>query len=427
LRITLALPYFRNVMLSLLDLLRRIDSGNLTAAGALRLCLDAIAEKDRDVNAFVRLAAEPKPGEGPLRGIGVGIKDVIDTAELATEYNSSIYKGHRPRADAAVVSSLRRAGATILGKTATTPFAFLDPTTTRNPHDLGHTPGGSSSGSAAAVAAGMVPLAIGTQTGGSVIRPASYCGVVGVKPSARLLPTVGVMCQSWTLDTLGTFTATVDDAAYALAAMTGREELRTDGTTASPPRFGVVSQEFAGEPEPGSQEALAWTVRCLDRAGAAVKPVALEPIFAQAFAAHRIIQDVEARQALSFEHMHHRATLPPLIGKLLDEAWAIPMEQYDEARRSAHRARGTLDSVFEAVDVLLTFAAPGPAPEGLGSTGTSNFNRLWTLMGVPCVTIPAFRTQNGLPVGIQAIAPFGKDRRVLAAAKCIEDAIRRAA
>ena len=203
---------------------------------------------------------------GPLRGIAVGIKDIIDTADLPTEMGSPIYRGFRPRADAPVVMALKQAGATIIGKTTTTAFAANDPTPTVNPHNSGHTPGGSSSGSAAAVGAGMIPLALGTQTGGSVIRPASYCGVAAIKPSFRLLPTVGVKCFSWTLDTVGLFAAGVEDLAQGLAAMTNRPEL-LPGAAAKAPRIGIVTQEFAGAPEPASAEALQFAAKAAERAG----------------------------------------------------------------------------------------------------------------------------------------------------------------
>ena len=228
-------------MISLLDLLRRIDAGELTPAAALRAAHDAIAAGDPAIEAFVHVDGAARAGSaGALRGIAVGIKDIIDTADMPTELGSPIYAGWRPKADAPVVAALKAAGATPVGKTATTAFAFLDPAPTRNPRNPAHTPGGSSAGSAAAVAAGLVPLAFGTQTGGSIIRPASYCGVAAVKPSFRLIPTVGVKSFSWALDTVGLFAASVADAAYALAAVTGRPDLRIDGRAGEAPRIGVV-------------------------------------------------------------------------------------------------------------------------------------------------------------------------------------------
>jgi Asp-tRNA(Asn)/Glu-tRNA(Gln) amidotransferase A subunit family amidase len=412
-------------MLSIIDLSRRIDEGELTPAAAVGLARDAILRRDDEIRAFVTVDHAAAVGrEGPLRGIAVGVKDIIDTADLPTENGSPIYSGWRPKADAPIVSLARRAGATILGKTATTPFAYLDPTQTRNPHRLDHTPGGSSSGSAAAVAAGLVPLAIGTQTGGSVIRPASYCGVAAIKPSYRVLPAVGIKTFSWSLDTPGLFAAGVADLAYALAAMTGRDEVRATTFSDARIRIGVVTQDFAGAAEAESVAALQTAVAAAERRGAVVRTVTLPTPLADAFLAHRPLQDFEARQALSWEFDRHRDLLPPLLRQLLEDAQSLTAKDYDAARRTAHRARGVLAEVFAECDALLTFSAPGAAPHGLGSTGDARFNRLWTLMGNPCVNVPGIRTADGLPVGVQVVAAFGRDEIALAAAYLIEQGIR---
>ncbi len=243
-------------MMSLAELQRRIDSGDLSADAAITQSLEAIGAHENTVGAFVcRADTVRAAGAGPLRGIAVGIKDIIDTADFPTQMGSAIYQGWRPRADAAVVAALKQAGASIVGKTTTTAFASVDPTATLNPRNPQHTPGGSSSGSAAAVAAGMIPLALGTQTGGSVIRPASFCGVAAIKPSFKLLPTVGVKCYSWTLDTVGLFAAGVKDLGCGLAAITNRPEL-LPGAAIGTPRIGVVTQDFAGAPEATGGEAL---------------------------------------------------------------------------------------------------------------------------------------------------------------------------
>src|SRR5438270_7642231 len=229
-------------MISLAELQRRIDSGELSPEAAITQSLEAIGSRDKTIGAFVCRAETVRAASaGPLRGIAVAIKDIIDTSDLPTEMGSPIYKGWQPRADAPVVAMLRQAGATIVGKTTTTAFASRDPTATLNPRNPAHTPGGSSSGSAAAVAAGMIPLALGTQTGGSVIRPASFCGVAAIKPSFRLLPTIGVKCYSWTLDTVGLFAAGVNDLARALSAVTNRPELLTDAAMRAP-RIGIITQ-----------------------------------------------------------------------------------------------------------------------------------------------------------------------------------------
>jgi Asp-tRNA(Asn)/Glu-tRNA(Gln) amidotransferase A subunit family amidase len=337
---------------------------------------------------------------------------------------SAIYQGWQPRADAPVVMMLKQAGASIIGKTTTTAFAANDPSATLNPRNLGHTPGGSSSGSAAAVAAGMIPLALGTQTGGSVIRPASFCGVAAIKPSFRLLPTVGVKCFSWTLDTVGLFAAGVQDLAHGLSAMTSRPELLPEAATETP-RIGVVTQDFAGAPEAAGGEALRIAVTAAERAGASVRAITPPEIIAEAWRIHTTVQQFEAHQALAWEYRTHHGAMPPLLRARLDESAGTTPAAYDEARGIANRARRSLAKVFDDVDVLLTFAAPGAAPKGLASTGDARFNRLWTLMGVPCVTVPAHVAAGGLPVGVQVIARFGDDAGALNAARFIEDALAR--
>ena len=243
----------------------------------------------------------------------------MDTQDFPTEMGSPIYRGFRPRGDAAVVMMLKQAGASIIGKTTTTAFASFDPTATLNPHNHGHTPGGSSSGSAAAVAAGMIPLALGTQTGGSVIRPASFCGVAAIKPSYRMLPTVGVKCYSWTLDTVGLFAAGVDDVAHGLSAMTGRPELLPPRPVAAP-RIGVVTQDFAGAPEAAGAEALQIAAKAAERAGATVHGVELPEIVAEAWRDHPVVQEFEAHQALAWEYREHYDAMAPLLRARLDES-----------------------------------------------------------------------------------------------------------
>jgi Asp-tRNA(Asn)/Glu-tRNA(Gln) amidotransferase A subunit family amidase len=410
-------------MISLAELQRRIDSGDLSADKALAQSREAIDAHEKAIGAFVCRAQNVRAaGAGPLRGIAVGIKDIIDTSDFPTEMGSAIYRGWQPRADAPVVAALKQAGATIVGKTTTTAFASRDPTATLNPRNHEHTPGGSSSGSAAAVAAGMIPLALGTQTGGSVIRPASFCGVAAIKPSFRLLPTVGVKCYSWTLDTVGLFAAGVEDLAYGLSAMTNRPELLPDAAIAKP-RIGVVMQDFAGEPEAASVEALRVAAAAAERAGASVRTLALPEILAEAWRIHPLVQEFEAHQALAWEYRTHHDAMPPLLREKLDETVGLLPAEYDEARGIASRARGALAGIFGDVDVLLTFSAPGAAPKGLDWTGDPRFNRLWTLMGVPCVNVPAYVADGGLPVGVQVIARFGNDAGALEAARFVEMAL----
>ncbi|SHH45035.1 amidase [Bradyrhizobium erythrophlei] len=410
-------------MISLADLQRRIASGELSADAAIAQSGEAIEAQDKTIGAFVCRADNVRAADaGPLRGIAVGIKDIIDTADFPTEMGSKIYRGWRPRADAPVVMMLKQAGASIAGKTTTTGFASRDPTATLNPRNHAHTPGGSSSGSAAAVAAGMIPLALGTQTGGSVIRPASYCGVAAIKPSFRVLPTVGVKCFSWTLDTVGLFAAGVEDLALGLSAMTGRPELLL-GAAIERPRIAVVTQDFAGKPEAASAEALRIAGMAVERAGASVRTLALPEISAEAWLAHETVQEFEAHQALAWEYRTQYDAMPPLLRAKLDETVGIAAADYDEARRTANRGRKALAKIFDDFDALLTFSAPGAAPKGLASTGDTRFNKLWTLMGVPCVNVPAHVADGGLPVGVQVIARFGNDAGALKVARFVEETL----
>jgi Asp-tRNA(Asn)/Glu-tRNA(Gln) amidotransferase A subunit family amidase len=413
-------------MISLAELQRRIEQGDLSSEAAIAQSCEAIEAQDKTIGAFVCRAEKLRAASaGPLRGIAVGIKDNIDTADLPTEMGCpAIYGGWRPRADAPVVMMLKQAGATIVGKTTTTAFAANDPTATLNPHNHGHTPGGSSSGSAAAVGAGMIPLALGTQTGGSVIRPASFCGVAAIKPTYRLLPSVGVKCFSWTLDTVGLFAAGVEDLAHGLSVITGRPELLPRGATQAP-RIGIVTQDFAGAPEAAGGEALRIATSAAERAGAAVRALALPDIVAQAWRIHETIQQFEAHQAFAWEYRENYDAMPPLLRGRLDQSVDITPAAYDEARGIAVRARAALAEVFDSVDVLLTFSAPGAAPKGLASTGDTRFNKLGTLMGVPCVNIPAYVADGGLPVGVQVIARFGDDAGALEAARFVEEALAR--
>jgi Asp-tRNA(Asn)/Glu-tRNA(Gln) amidotransferase A subunit family amidase len=411
-------------MISLADQKRRIEQGKLTPDAALAESLAAIEKHEPDIKAFVARAKNPKAqAKGPLAGIAVGIKDIIDTADLPTEMGApSIYKGNQPRADAPVVMLLKQAGATVVGKTTTTAFAANDPTPTLNPRNRAHTPGGSSSGSAAAVGAGMLPLAVGTQTGGSVIRPASFCGVAAIKPSYRLLPPVGVKCFSWTLDTVGLFAAGVEDVAIALAAITGRSEL--NAAEMKSPRIGVVTQDFAGAPEAGGAEALQHAARAAAKAGASVRELKMPEIIAEAWRSHNVIQQFEAHQAFAWEYGQNYDAMPPMLRQRLDDSRHYTAADYDKGRIVAAKARAALSDILKDVDVLLALSAPGVPPKGLDSTGDPRYNALWTLMGSPCVNVPAYVADGNLPVGVQTIADFGDDAKAIAAARFLERALK---
>jgi Asp-tRNA(Asn)/Glu-tRNA(Gln) amidotransferase A subunit family amidase len=415
-------------MLSALDLARRIDAGELTPEGVVDLCAAAINAREAEIGAFASLdiAAARTRAAGlaatPLRGLPVGLKDIIDTADLPTAYGSALYAGHQPKSDAALTSMVRRAGGVVLGKTVTTELAHMHPGKTRNPHDATHTPGGSSSGSAAAVAAGFLPAAIGTQTGGSVIRPAAYCGVAAIKPSFKLLPTVGIKCFSWSLDTPGVFAASVGDVAFAIAAITGRE-LDVHRGSAAPPRLALVRTHAWREASDAMQQAVEAAASAAAAAGARVDELVLSPLFEDAFHAQAVIQDYEAFRAFAWEYDHHRDGLPRSLRVLLDKAAGISAETYDAARRTARRARNAFAELMTDLDAMIGAAAPGAAPKGLDTTGVPTFNRLWTLLGAPCVNVPGQTDAAGLPLGVQVTGRFGRDRRALEAALFVEQAL----
>ncbi len=420
-------------MLSALELARRIEDGALTPAGVIGLCAEAIAARDGEIGAFaalnierVRRRAEASADAlraAPLRGLPVGVKDIFDTADLPTEYGSKIYAGHQPAADCSVVSLLYRAGGLVLGKTVTTEFVHMQPAKTRNPRNLEHTPGGSSSGSAAAVAAGMAPIATGTQTGGSVIRPAAFCGVAGFKPSYRLLSTVGIKCFSWSLDTVGLFAAGVADVAFASAAISERD-LRVDRAPPGTPTLLLLRNHLRDEASADMLKAIDTAARAATMAGARIEERELPDVVLEAHRVQPIIMEYEAFRALAYEYDNHRASIGPVLGGLLDRAARIPSEEYDAARRVTKRARHAVNELLEG-NFILTPSAPGAAPRGLGSTGLATFNRLWTSMGTPCVNVPGLRDASGLPLGVQIVGRFGRDRSTLEAALFIEGALTR--
>jgi Asp-tRNA(Asn)/Glu-tRNA(Gln) amidotransferase A subunit family amidase len=414
-------------MLSALDIARRLDAGTLSIDALYDEIAATIASREPDIRAFVSFDVEAarvaaRGTYGPLAGMPLGVKDNIETGDRATAYGSPIHDGYRPAVDAAVVALARRAGAAVLGKTVTTEFAFFSPGPTRNPHNLEHTPGGSSSGSAAGVAAGFFPLALGTQTGGSVVRPAAFCGIAGFKPSFGRLPTVGVKIFSWSLDTVGVFAKSIADVAFGAGTLADRD-WRVDGEVPTPPRLGFV------EPQPWAQADEEMTIAlervriAAERAGAAITSISLPPVFREAFAAHKTIQDYEATRALAAEVDLAPEKLSPVLRETLDEGAAISSSAYDDAQRTADQARRAFADILSKVDVLVTPSAPGMAPIGLASTGSSVFNRVWTLMGAPAANVPGLRSAAGLPLGLQTIGAHGNDRKTLKAAHWLEGCI----
>jgi Asp-tRNA(Asn)/Glu-tRNA(Gln) amidotransferase A subunit family amidase len=414
-------------MQSVVQIVDAVKEGRIAPRDAVASSMDAIARLDGEIGAFAATAdreaalASVNPG-GPLAGIAVGVKDIFDTHDLPTAYGSAIYEGHRPASDAAIVSMVRAAGGSIAGKTVTTEFAFLTPAGTRNPRNRAHTPGGSSSGSAAAVAAGMIPAAIGTQTGGSVIRPAAFCGVAGYKPSFRLLPATGMKTFSWSLDTVGLFAAGVADVARFAAGLTGR---RLDVEPVEPEelRIGFYRSAVAGEASGDMQAAVARAVRLAADAGAQVIEVDEPAELTHARIAHATIQDFEAGLALADDWMRHGERMSEKLRSTIAGGRAIAPEAYDAARGLAKRARARATELFGSLDVLIEPSAPGAAPEGLGSTGSPIFNKLWTLTGNPSVNVPGLSDRAGMPLGVQVIARFGRDRTALSVGAWLQSVI----
>ncbi|HYD76275.1 amidase [Ramlibacter sp.] len=390
-----------------------------------------IAARDRDLGAFVAVcdAAQAKheceralASGGALQGLPVGVKDILDTAALPTCYGTPLFAGHQPRSDAAIVQAIRRAGGVVVGKTSTTEFAFLHPTATRNPRVPGHTPGGSSAGSAAAVAAGLVPLTVGTQTGGSVIRPASYCGVVGFKPGYGALPTPGLKPFSWSLDTVGLFTANVETMALCAQAISGRPWAQglEDGAA---PVFGVAWSYPWESLSASGRTALERAVAALRTAGATVREVTLPAWLGEVFSAHDVVQGWEASRALADEYAFERDRLSPTLRDYLAQARGVTDAEYAAAQDTAAAGRAALGELFDGIDVLLTPSAPDEPPPGYGSTGSSSFNRAWTLLHVPCLGVPGATGATGLPMGVQAITPPGEEALCLRAGWHLQQAL----
>jgi Asp-tRNA(Asn)/Glu-tRNA(Gln) amidotransferase A subunit family amidase len=366
---------------------------------------------------------------GPLHGVPVGIKDCIDTADLPTENGSALFAGRRPYKDATVVTRLRAAGAVIFGKTVTTEFAFYHPGKTRNPHDLERTPGGSSSGSAAAVAAGMLPLSIGTQTNGSVIRPAAYCGIFGMKPSHGLVSRTGVLAHSRTLDHVGPFARSLDDIALILDAMAGYDEEDPDTKAYALPNFlSGIREEPPVTPRLAYVRTPAWSKadkataqafeELADSLGDMVQRVELhEPVYGHAW------DDLRAIMTADMAHHHGKIVgrggeVPSQTLKdFLAEGRRVTATRYLEALSQAKQyARGLAD-FFDYYDAILTPAATGIAPKGLESTGDPSFCSLWTLTGLPAISLPLLQGEGGLPLGVQLVGPMNRDARLLRTAK----------
>ncbi len=401
-----------------------IAAGTITSEALVSACLERIAAREPQVGAWEYLdpaqalaqarACDQRPAQGVLHGVPVGIKDLIDTCDMPTTYGSPIYAAARPAWDAASVALLRDAGAVILGKTVTTEFAMFTPGKTANPHHLGHTPGGSSSGSAAAVADYMVPLALGTQTAGSIIRPAAFCGVVGYKPTHGQFAMGGIKALSHTLDTLGGFARQVEDLALLRAVFVGAPP--TVSSLERPPRIGFCQTPQWPQATEATRTALAAAVHKLAAAGAEVREVQLPAPFTHLATAQETVQVFEGARCCAYELTQHRAQLSTKLLELLAPAEGMTYAMYTEALTLAATCRQLLVELWRDHDVLLVPSAPGEAPAGLEATGNPLFNRLWTLLHTPAVSLPCGVGPHGLPVGLQLIGPLREDERLLAIA-----------
>lgn len=403
-----------------------VTSGEVTAAEVTRGFLARAAARP-EIGAWAHLDPAHALAEAealdtslprPLLGIPIGVKDVMDTADQPTAYGSAAFAGHRPAADAGAVALARAAGATVLGKTVTTEFAAAAPRQTRNPFKPDHTPGGSSSGSAAAVGAGLVPLAFGTQTAGSIIRPASYCGVVGYKPSFGLIARSGVSPLADTLDTIGLMARRVADVAWATAAIAGRPAL-AEPRLAGTPHIGLYDRAGWNALSPENQAALALAERALEGAGAKVMAMPRFACHDALLDAQQAIMDWEVPRALAHARMRFFDRLSPLTQAFLTRPEPSP-ETYDAALETAAAARAAIAQRTAGLDAWIAPAAPGLAPQGLESTGDPLFNRVWTVLHLPCLTVPTLRSQ-GLPLGVQIIAR--DDATALALAAFLETAL----
>jgi Asp-tRNA(Asn)/Glu-tRNA(Gln) amidotransferase A subunit family amidase len=383
-----------------------IHASRETRAGALQPTIDRVAALDPALHAWVQVLPQRPTGDGPLAEIPFGAKDIIETRGLSTEYGSAIYKGRIGTVDAAIVRDLRARGAVLLGKTQTTAFAYGDPAPTVNPRSRAHTPGGSSSGSAAAVAAGMVPFALGTQTMGSVLRPASYCGVTGFKGTYGLHSLEGVLPFSSSLDTLGFFTHTPADMLALWEAMghpAGRDEAIPLGVPAPLP-----------EVEAPMTAAFQNAAAALRRGGLTIQHVDIAGLLLELHEAARTVQFYEGARLHEQLYREHGERLGRM-GKLVGEGLTITTERYEDARRRLAEGRDRIDELYESTPVILVPAATGPAPRGLALTGDARMNSPWTALGTPAITVP-MPVGSALPLGLQLTATRGQDARVIRAA-----------
>jgi Asp-tRNA(Asn)/Glu-tRNA(Gln) amidotransferase A subunit family amidase len=436
------------VGLTALQAAQLMRGGRLSAEELTGACLARIEAREPEVQAWAFLEPEHalrqaraaderrKRGQplGPLHGLPVGVKDIIDTADMPTENGTVLHAGRRPSEDAAIVRLLRASGAVILGKTVTTELAVYAPSKTRNPLNPAHTPGGSSSGSAAAVASGMVPLAIGTQTNGSVIRPASFCGVYGYKPSHGLIPRTGILAQSRPLDTVGVMARTLEDVALLAEPLMTFDARDPDMRPQARPQLLEVLRQsppvpptlaFVRSPiwDQSDEDTRAGFAELVEALGDRVEEFELPAPFAQAIELHRAIMSADIAKSFAREYQRGRDQLSGRLCEIIEFGQAVPAVDYNRALELAPVLNAILSELFMRYDAFLTPAAPGEAPKGLESTGNPIFCTIWTLCGVPALTLPLLTGSSGLPIGVQLVGEKGDDARLLRTARWLVETI----
>jgi Asp-tRNA(Asn)/Glu-tRNA(Gln) amidotransferase A subunit family amidase len=419
--------------LSATEIASKIAAGETTCEAVVRDCVARIADRDGVVKAWVNFDPEIALGQarmldrassrGPLHGVPIGLKDTIDTFDLPTEMGSPIYCGNRPRADAACVALLRRAGAVILGKTATCEFAGSAPPQTTNPHNAAHTPGGSSSGSAAAVADHMVTAALGTQTGGSILRPSSFCGIFGYKPTYNTINKMGVWPAADSIDTIGWLARSIDDMEM-LTAVLRMQAPQPVSKFNGAPRIGVWRTDLWNTAQAESKTAVEDAAKKLGKVGAAVRDIELPEAFNGLHViARSTIAFYERAACMAFAWDHHREKLSPQMQRYIENGLKISRDEHVAGMKRIDECRVLLGPVFEKYDVLLVPCVPGEAPKGLGATGDPSMQAIWTALHTPTMTLPTHRGPNNLPVGIQLVAQRYDDDRLFACARWVWDKI----
>jgi Asp-tRNA(Asn)/Glu-tRNA(Gln) amidotransferase A subunit family amidase len=409
-----------------------LESGLVTAAAVREACLGRIHALEPTVQAWEHLVDEPMPGPaqsglasaGALAGVPVGVKDIIAVRGMPIGWGTTYLRRDDAGEDAAVVALLRRAGAVLMGKTVTTEFAYFTPGKTRNPWAPDHTPGGSSSGSAAAVAAGMVPIAFGTQTAGSIIRPASYCGVIGFKPTFGMVSVAGVKAFSPGLDTVGCFARSVDDVALAHAALCGLPALPLDEVSPRDLRVRVVRVPADGPLSAEAASVLEYAARTLAAAGAQVADLDDEPGLQDLPARQSCIMAFEAARTLAADYDRHATQMSLKLREIIEQGAMIPPAEYVAACQAVIAERARLARRFSQIDLLLAPGGMGEAPQGLGATGDPLYIRAWTALGLPALSLPVGQGATGLPIGVQCIGAAYGEARLLAAARSVMHLLR---